>query len=99
MLFGRYQFTCRFTEDALLPPYKGSTFRGAFGGALKKVVCAVREKDCSRCLLAARCVYARVFENVAPPLRRPLPSGRSSPSLCHRTSRHYPNPLCRRRSL
>lgn len=66
MLFGRYQFTCRFTEDALLPPYKGSTFRGAFGGALKKVVCAVREKDCSRCLLAARCVYARVFENVTP---------------------------------
>ncbi|MDX9708409.1 MAG: CRISPR system precrRNA processing endoribonuclease RAMP protein Cas6 [Trichloromonas sp.] len=64
MLFGRYQFTCRFTEDALLPPYKGSTFRGAFGGALKKVVCAVREKDCARCLLATRCVYARVFETL-----------------------------------
>lgn len=66
MLLGRYQFTCRFLDDAVLPPYKGSTFRGAFGGALKKVVCAVREKDCSRCLLAARCVYARVFENAAP---------------------------------
>lgn len=66
MLLGRYRFACRFTEDALLPAYKGSTFRGAFGGALKKVVCAVREKDCSRCLLAARCVYARVFENVGP---------------------------------
>ena len=66
MLLGRYQFTCRFIEDALLPPYKGSTFRGAFGNALKKVVCAVREKNCSRCLLAARCVYARAFENVTP---------------------------------
>lgn len=67
MLFGRYQFACRFTEEACLPPYKGSTFRGAFGGALKKVVCAVREKDCSRCLLAGRCVYARVFETATVP--------------------------------
>jgi CRISPR-associated endoribonuclease Cas6 len=66
MLLGRYQFACRFTDDALLPPYKGSTFRGAFGAALKKVVCAVREKDCTRCLLAGRCVYARVFELAAP---------------------------------
>lgn len=66
MLLGRYEFTCRFVEDALLPPYKGSTFRGAFGAALKKVVCAVRDKDCSRCLLAGRCVYARVFETAVP---------------------------------
>ena len=62
MLLGHYQFACRFQEDALLPAYKGSTFRGAFGSALKKVVCAVREKDCGRCLLAGRCLYARVFE-------------------------------------
>lgn len=62
MRLGRYQFTCRFLDEALLPPYKGSTFRGAFGAALKQVVCAVREKDCSRCLLASRCVYARIFE-------------------------------------
>lgn len=62
MNLGRYQFYCRFTEEALLPAYKGSTFRGAFGSALKKVVCAVREKECSRCLLANRCLYARVFE-------------------------------------
>ncbi|WP_305046696.1 CRISPR system precrRNA processing endoribonuclease RAMP protein Cas6 [Geoalkalibacter sp.] len=62
MLLGRYRFFCRFQEDALLPTYKGSTFRGAFGNALKRVVCAVREKDCGRCLLAQRCLYARVFE-------------------------------------
>jgi len=67
MLFGRYQFACRFIEEAYLPSYKGSTFRGAFGGALKKVVCAVREKDCTSCLLAGRCVYARVFETAAVP--------------------------------
>jgi hypothetical protein len=62
MLFGRYDFHCSLLSDACLPPFKGSTFRGAFGGALKKVVCAVRERDCRSCLLAARCLYARTFE-------------------------------------
>jgi len=62
MLFGRYDFQCSLLDDACLPPFKGSTFRGAFGGALKRVVCAVRERDCRSCLLAARCLYARTFE-------------------------------------
>jgi len=62
MQFGRYEISCTLLDDALLPPYKGSTFRGAFGGALKRVVCAVRHKDCPSCLLAKRCVYAATFE-------------------------------------
>jgi hypothetical protein len=62
MLLGRYQFNCRFETEARLPAFKGSTFRGAFGSALKSVVCAVREKDCRHCLLASNCIYARVFE-------------------------------------
>lgn len=66
MKIGHYRFYCRFTEKAQLPVYKGSTFRGAFGGALKKTVCAVRDKDCSRCLLSSRCVYARAFEPSPP---------------------------------
>ena len=36
--------------------------RGALGHALKSVVCAVREKDCDRCLLRKNCLYARIFE-------------------------------------
>lgn len=62
MLFGKYNFKCTLLDDATLPPYKGSTFRGAFGSALKSVVCAVRERECVSCLLASRCVYARTFE-------------------------------------
>lgn len=62
MVFGTYQFRCTLLDPAILPPFKGSTFRGAFGGALKRVVCAVRERECSSCLLAGRCVYARTFE-------------------------------------
>lgn len=62
MKFGSYRITCRFTEPAILPPFKGSTFRGGFGHALKKAVCIVRHGQCADCLLHARCLYARVFE-------------------------------------
>lgn len=64
MLFGKYGFNCTFITDAILPPYKGSTFRGAFGGALKTAVCTVKNAECPACLLSKRCLYARVFEPV-----------------------------------
>jgi CRISPR/Cas system endoribonuclease Cas6 (RAMP superfamily) len=62
MLFGKYEFLCRVIDDAQLPQFKGSTFRGVFGRALKKVVCALKTQECSQCLLKQRCVYALVFE-------------------------------------
>ena len=62
MLYGKYHYYCRFESEAVLPFYKGSTFRGVFGRALKKVVCALRKQECSQCLLKQRCVYALVFE-------------------------------------
>jgi hypothetical protein len=62
MLYGKYNFCCRFESDAVLPHYKGSTFRGVFGHALKKVVCALRHQECANCLLKTNCVYAFVFE-------------------------------------
>lgn len=66
MLYGKYNFTCRFQSDAFLPPYKGSTFRGLFGKALRGVVCALRRETCADCLLKERCIYAVIFE-VQPP--------------------------------
>ncbi|HPD60522.1 MAG TPA: CRISPR system precrRNA processing endoribonuclease RAMP protein Cas6 [Thermodesulfobacteriota bacterium] len=62
MLFGNYFFSCIFEADAILPPYKGSTFRGVFGHALKKVVCALKKQGCVDCLLRPKCLYAFVFE-------------------------------------
>lgn len=56
---------CRFESNANLPYFKGSTFRGLFGHALKKVVCALKRQECSQCLLKQRCVYALVFETSA----------------------------------
>jgi CRISPR-associated endoribonuclease Cas6 len=62
----RFQFSIVPDDVIVLPSYKGSTFRGAFGHAFKKVVCAVKAKECSRCLLKERCVYSYVFETPPP---------------------------------
>jgi hypothetical protein len=70
MLYGRYDFRCRFQSDAHLPLYKGSTFRGVFGHALKSVLCALRRQTCDTCLLKSQCLYTMVFEThlaVSPP--------------------------------
>jgi len=62
MKYGKYHFFCVMKNDAYLPQYKGSTFRGVFGRALKKVVCALKQQECSQCLLKQRCIYALAFE-------------------------------------
>ncbi|MCP4106541.1 MAG: CRISPR system precrRNA processing endoribonuclease RAMP protein Cas6 [Desulfobacteraceae bacterium] len=70
MIYGKYSFFCRFESEAILPYYKGSTFRGVFGHALKKVVCALNNENCSQCDLKENCIYALAFETrliVKPP--------------------------------
>lgn len=62
MHFGKYHFHSVFEEDAILPPYKGSTFRGLFGHALRKVVCVLKTENCVACMLNGKCLYAQVFE-------------------------------------
>ena len=54
-------------EDTMhLPYYKGSTFRGAFGNAFRKIVCTLRRRECKECILNSRCIYAYVFETLPP---------------------------------
>jgi hypothetical protein len=62
----RYRFIIKALDTLRLPPYKGSTFRGGFGHAFKKVVCVNRSRDCAPCLLKERCVYSYVFETPPP---------------------------------
>lgn len=62
---GKFLFRCVLEDDALLPPFKGSTFRGVFGHALKRTVCALKIRECGQCPLAARCLYVRVFDKSA----------------------------------
>ncbi len=61
MLYGKYDLSVTFLTDAFLPPYKGSTFRGIFGHALKRVTCALKHQDCNDCILRVKCVYPFVF--------------------------------------
>jgi hypothetical protein len=53
-------------EPLILPAYKGSTFRGGFGNVFKKIVCALKKKDCLDCLLKERCIYCYIFETPPP---------------------------------
>lgn len=62
LTYQSYRFTLRAEDQLLLPYYKGSTFRGAFGGAFRRVVCALRRQDCGACILKTSCIYAYVFE-------------------------------------
>jgi hypothetical protein len=64
--FAEFKFILRAEDYVHLPDYKGSTFRGAFGHAFKKVVCVNRERICNSCLLKEKCVYSYVFETPPP---------------------------------
>lgn len=62
----RHLFSLTATDTLNLPEYKGSTLRGGFGHAFRKVVCTFRGKQCDDCLLRHRCVYSYVFETPPP---------------------------------
>ncbi len=53
-------------EPMILPSYKGSTLRGGFGHAFKRVVCAIKSRECTECLLKEKCVYSYIFETPPP---------------------------------
>ncbi|MBI4843640.1 MAG: CRISPR system precrRNA processing endoribonuclease RAMP protein Cas6 [Nitrospirae bacterium] len=66
MSYGKFVFTLSPSEPIILPSYKGSTLRGGFGNAFKKVVCALKKNDCAECILKEKCVYSYVFETPPP---------------------------------
>lgn len=63
----RLEVRLRACEPVSLPPFLGSTLRGALGHALKQAVCVVDHGDCSRCPIAFQCTYPYLFETPAPP--------------------------------
>jgi len=60
------EFVIEPIDELHLPYFKGSTFRGVFGNAFKKVVCALKMQECENCLLKSNCIYAYIFET--PPI-------------------------------
>jgi CRISPR-associated endoribonuclease Cas6 len=61
-----FKFGLKALEPIILPSYKGSTLRGGFGYSFKRVVCAIKDRECSDCLLKEKCVYSYVFETPPP---------------------------------
>lgn len=77
LLVSRYRLRFIAQEPIRLPAYAGSTWRGAFGIALKRLVCVTREPSCTDCLLYRSCSYPYLFEtppDPAVPLLRKYPS-------------------------
>jgi hypothetical protein len=75
----RLRHTLRATASSILPPYKGSMLRGAFGHALRRAVCTMGpQQPCESCRLRQACVYTRIFETFIeghpPPLLAGLPT-------------------------
>ncbi|MDI6786397.1 MAG: CRISPR system precrRNA processing endoribonuclease RAMP protein Cas6 [bacterium] len=62
----KFIIVIRPKEYLSLPKYKGSTFRGGFGHAFRRISCAIKSKTCNECLLKEKCVYSYVFETFSP---------------------------------
>lgn len=79
----RYRIVLKAREQLLLPPYKGSTMRGAFGRAFRRVSCRVdcgSDLDlCPSCNQREACPYVYVFETPPPPQSEVLTKYRAVP--------------------
>jgi hypothetical protein len=64
--FARYRIRLRALEPLRLPAWKGSTLRGAFGHAFRRLACA-GGRLCPPCQVPDRCPYHYVFETAPPP--------------------------------
>lgn len=59
--YARFRFTMEASEDAVLPPYLGSTLRGAMGHALRQMVCLLPGEDCTRCMHRWQCAFVYIM--------------------------------------
>lgn len=62
-----YRFDLEAIDPLYLPPYKGSTLRGGFGYAFKKMVCQQPDWGaCNPCQGGNDCPYGYIFETSVP---------------------------------
>lgn len=64
----RYRFSFQMVDNLSLPHYAGSTLRGVFGHALRRLACMTRQKECIDCPLLETCPYSRIFATPPSPL-------------------------------
>lgn len=63
----RYRFELQCVSPLELRGFPGSTLRGAFGSAFRRMVCVTHAPTCAGCLLRHQCAYGYVFETAPPP--------------------------------
>jgi hypothetical protein len=71
----RYRFAYRARDAGVLRAFGGSAWRGVFGHALKRVVCAMRLRPCAGCPLIDGCAYPAVFDGYRPATAAARPAG------------------------
>lgn len=59
--YARFCFTMEALEDCFMPPYIGSTLRGAMGHALRQMTCEIPNGDCKTCKKRWECAYAYIM--------------------------------------
>ncbi len=62
----KIEFTLNTLCDTVLPTYKGSTIRGAFGHVFKDVMCIVHHGICDKCNFVSLCIFKKIFDSPAP---------------------------------
>ncbi len=77
--YNKFTFSLIPQEPIILPSYKGSTLRGGFGNAFRRVVCALKKNDCDECILKEKCVYSYVFETPPPSDTKMMRKYKSAP--------------------
>ncbi|KOR30084.1 hypothetical protein TI03_00475 [Achromatium sp. WMS1] len=62
------QLQFRTRQHVQLPPFSGSTWRGALGQSLRRLTCVYSQKlTCPTCILHSTCWYARLYEPTIAP--------------------------------
>lgn len=62
-----YRFDIQAVDALRLPAYKGSTLRGGFGYAFKKMVCIQKDwRQCTPCQVGNTCPYGYIFDTTPP---------------------------------
>jgi len=62
ILYKKFFIEVEAIDPIIMPAYKGSTIRGAFGNVFKRITCPFKNKECIDCMLQPGCIYAYIFE-------------------------------------
>jgi len=77
--FRVYRFHLRAAGAGMLPNFVTNSLRGAFGRALRRLVCTFPRGECGVCDLVRSCPYAAIFEPRKPPQIQRLAQVRQTP--------------------